>query len=174
MKLVQTKQPPGVPMQLKTYPRLATRLPIIHPFTKMVALYCCPNGSLKVKDSIASRPLAISNLKVVTKNPTPAEPFGRPLERSRGAHPFVENPGRCHPFLSPKRPPSLNTPRVLSGKLNNIRSMKQRKKITPTYFLYPPTLPWTFHSPKVLPSNANPRMPRGLFELSVFAASESK
>jgi len=32
--------------------------------------------------------------------------------------------------------------------------------------VYPPTFPCTFHVPKVLPSSAKPRIPRGLFELS--------
>lgn len=40
---------------------------------------------------------------------------------------------------------------------------------TPAYFLYPPILPCTFHSPNLFPSKANPRIPRGPFELSVLA-----
>ena len=59
----------------------------------------------------------MSSANVVTKNPTPALPLGRPADSSRAVHsvPEVSNPGRCQPERSPYRPPSLNSPRTLSG-----------------------------------------------------------
>lgn len=152
-------------------PRFATLLPIIQPFTNKIALYGCPRDSSKVKLSIASIPVGRSNLNVEMKNPTPAALLGRPLDRSREAHPLVENPGRCHPCRSPKRPPSLKTPRVLSGKLNEVikLSARDRREHRSAYAVYPPILPWTFHAPNLFPSKANPLIPRGLLELSVLA-----
>lgn len=64
--------------------------------------------------------LGMLRLNVVTKNPTPAVFPGSPSEISLVAHLDVSNPGRCHPSLSPKSPPSLNTPRTLSGKLSGV------------------------------------------------------
>jgi hypothetical protein len=54
-----------------------------------------------------------SNVEI--KNPTPAEEFGRPEDRFLYVHDDVSNPGRCQPWRSPKRPPSLKIPRTLSG-----------------------------------------------------------
>ena len=98
------------------HPRFATRLPIIHPLTNRNARYGWELSS-NVNDSITSKPAGIFSGNVVTKNPTPAAPSGKPAERSRFTQLLVSNPGRCHPARSPKSPPSFSTPRVVSGKL---------------------------------------------------------
>lgn len=94
----------------QTHPRFPTLFPIIHPLMKRSARYGCPNGSVKVNDIGTSNPLGMFNLNVVTKKPTPAEEFGRPCTRSRDAQPEVSKWGRCQPWRSPKRPPSLKIP----------------------------------------------------------------
>jgi hypothetical protein len=89
-------------------------LPYCHPLTNSKARYACPAGSVNWKLSIASTPSGTARSNVVTKKPTPA-PFGRPWEGERLVQFEVENPGRCHPARSPNKPPSLRTPRTLSG-----------------------------------------------------------
>ena len=106
------------------HPRFATRFPIIHPLTNRNARYGWELSS-NVNDIITSKPEGISNGNVVTKNPTPATPSGKPAERSRSIQRLVSNPGRCHPARSPNSPPSFSTPRVVSGNL-------RERKVGPT------------------------------------------
>lgn len=101
---------PKCQAEYQAYPRFPTLFPIIHPFTNIIALYGWPNGSVKVNDIGTSKPLGMFNLNVVTKNPTPALEFGRPWTSSRDVQLDVSKPGKCHPFRSPKRPPSLKMP----------------------------------------------------------------
>ena len=54
---------------------------------------------------------------MVTKNPTPAPSDGKPSERSLLSQEDVSKPGKCHPWRSPKNPPSFIIPRTLSGYL---------------------------------------------------------
>lgn len=59
-------------------------------------------------------------MKFATKKPIPAAEFGMLWDKWRGVQADAEligKPGRCHPFRSPNNPPSLSTPRTLSGYL---------------------------------------------------------
>src|SRR6266576_1644991 len=78
-------------------------------------------------------------------------------------------PGRCQPFRSPNNPPSLSTPRTLSGYLcKDAYQYKDRHRFleSPLYPLYPPTFPCTFHVVKFPLLSIYPRMPLGLLRVS--------
>ena len=124
-----------------------------------------------MNDIITSKLEGISNGNVVTKNPTPATPSGKPAERSRSTQLLVSNPGRCHPARSPNRPPSFSTPRVVSGKLRGRKVGSGRLRKRRTYPVYPPILPWTRQVPNVPLLSWKPRTPRGDLEALVMAAN---
>lgn len=150
------------------HPRFATRFPIIHPLTKRNARYGWELSS-NLNDIITSKPGGMFNENVVTKNPTPATPPGKPDERSRSTQLFVSNPGRCHPARSPNSPPSFSTPRVASGKLRERKVGSTARKQRRTYPVYPPILPWTRQVPNSPLLIWKPRTPRGDLEALVIS-----
>ena len=140
--------------------------PNFQPLTNRSALYGCVFvvSNWKLMSTSVFPGNARSN--VVTKNPTPAPPLGRPSDRSRETQLLASNPGRCQPSRSPKRPPSFMMPRTLSGKLSSPSLASGAGDLevhAKTYFVYPPSLPWTFHVVNAPPTRSNPPMPRADF-----------
>ena len=143
---------------------LQLTFPNFHPFTNKSALYGCVLVVSDWKLTNASVFLGNARSNVVTKNPTPAPP-GRPSDRLRETQPLVSNPGKCHPSRSLNKPPSFITPRTLSEKLSSpsLASAEADLVRTETYFVYPPSFPWTFQVVNAPPTRSNPPMPRADF-----------